>query len=156
MSAFREGAFMRNLPQVINRKAADWKDDGWPSVKVTKNGATYVFRHDTDYRCEDCWKWLPDTEQCLEFRPQDVVKAHGYCSYWSFGEPGMIDAEPTGSYLPEELGYSEDPHGTQCHRCIYKNPGDDTYCHRVDESSPGDTPGQIHPNGCCANQEPRE
>jgi hypothetical protein len=137
---------MANLPPAP--AAAEFEEDrGWPQVKVTKTGATYVFRLGTDYRCVDCWKWLPNVTGCMEMPGANgLVTENHYCTYWS----------PRGGFTPEELGLSDDPNGTQCHRCIYKNPGDDKYCHRVDESTPGDTPGQIHPNACCAHQEPRE
>ena len=126
----------------------------WPDVRVTKIGAGYVFVLDTYYRCRDCWKYLPRSFQCAEMRGVYNIQPHGYCIYWAYGEPA--EQPIMGCFTPEELGYGEDPHGTGCHRCIFFDLESQRRCARVDENSSGDTPGMIHPEACCAHQEPRE
>lgn len=119
--------------------------------KVTKVGAGYVHRPNTEYRCKDCLLFIPGSQQCALFRPQDVVKASGTCIYWANGTP-MMGIKPQGAYTPKEAGYTEASNGTLCRRCRFF---DGPYCKKVDEKSPGDDPGKIHPEACCANQEPK-
>lgn len=120
--------------------------------KVTKVGAGYVHHAGSDYRCRECWKFIPATNQCAEFRSQDTAKPHGTCTYWAFGKP-VAGLKPSGAFTPAELGYTEDPNGTKCIRCKYFD--SKGYCQKVDESSPGDDPGKITPGACCANQTPK-
>ena len=122
------------------------------SKKIPKVAVGYVYRPGVDYRCRECWKHIPATQQCAELRPQDTARPNGYCIVWAFGipRPGLV---PTSAYTPEEVGYGEKVNGTKCHRCgNFVTPD---RCKRVDENSPGDTPGEINYDACCQAQWPR-
>lgn len=122
------------------------------TTKIPKVAVGYVYRYGTDYRCKDCWKFIPKTQQCAEYGKTDTARANGYCILWAFGtpKPGLV---PTGAYTPLETGYGEKVNGTKCYRCGNFIQGD--LCKRVDEKSPGDTPGKIDPNACCQAQYPK-
>jgi hypothetical protein len=113
-------------------------------VHISKVGAGYVYRKDTDYRCADCWKFIPQTERCVEFGPGKRVLATGYCINWSPGERVHF-LPPMGSYQSAQLGYGEDPRGTKCGRCKHFDGLD--ACEIVE--------GRIDRDACCNNQEPR-
>lgn len=119
--------------------------------KIAKAIVVYVHIPDTDYRCSDCWKFIPETLRCAELGLSDVVLPQGYCELWSYGSP-IPGLQPLGCYRPEQVGYGEDPRGTKCRRCVNYDNG---YCKVVDEASAGDDPGRIDPNACCNAQEPR-
>src|SRR6185295_7691300 len=126
--------------------------------KVTKTGAGYVLIAQTDYRCRDCWKFLPDhalTEpsgRCAELGPDDVVKPNGYCTLWSYGNPQAAGTslKPSRAWEPHEVGYGEDLNGTKCGRCEYFLASDARgltgACEKVR--------GGINAKACCNNQEP--
>lgn len=122
------------------------------SGKITKVGAGYLHVLETDYRCSDCWKFIPETSRCAELGISDVVRPNGYCTMFSYGSP-VPGLQPWGSYRPEQVGYGELPDGTRCKNCEYFSVIGD--CKIVDKNSIGDDPGMITSNGCCANQEPR-
>lgn len=123
-------------------------------MKVSKLGAGYVKRDGTDYRCIDCWKFIPETERCAEAHEHETARPFGSCINWAQG-PAVPGLKPRGAYTLEELGYTEDRNGTKCKRCRFYDIEAKNYCHVVDENSEGDTPGIIDPNACCDNQEPR-
>ena len=113
-------------------------------VKITKIGAGYVERQGTDYRCSDCWIFIPDKQRCGTFGANDVVKPSGYCVYWEFGKP-LVGIRPMNSYTPAQAGYGEKVNGTKCQRC--KHSDGKGNCEIVE--------GPIKPNGCCNNQSPK-
>lgn len=112
---------------------------------IDKVGAGYVERVATDYRCRDCWKYIPATRRCAELGRNDVVSPNGYCILWAEGRQAQ-HLEPHGSYTKSEVGYGEDPNGTLCRRCEYFD--GHSSCKIVE--------GTISPHGCCDNQEPED
>jgi hypothetical protein len=121
-------------------------------AKVTKEGAGYIHRDGTDYRCRDCVLFIPKSKRCAIHRNEDLIQPNGYCTQWAEGkpQPGLV---PLGCYTPKETGYGELRNGTKCVRCVFFNGSND--CKRVNKDSSGDDPGSINPNACCANQQPR-
>lgn len=115
-------------------------------IKATKSEAGYLYIPGIDYRCDDCWKFLRKPLQCAEFSKEDLVRAEGYCKYFGYGDPPH-GLRPQGSYTPEQALYGELDDGTLCRNCEHFSGKDD--CRRVKKDSPGDTPGIIHPDGCC-------
>lgn len=113
-------------------------------VKISKVGAGYVHVPRTEYRCRDCWKFLPKLHRCAEITTGERIESHGYCILWSKGgpDPGL---NVRGHYTAAEVGYGTLVAGTLCRRCTHFN-GKDA-CEIVR--------GRIDPQGCCDNQEPR-
>ena len=113
-------------------------------VRISKVGAGYVYRKGTEYRCKDCWKYLPKFERCQELSDSAVVKPNGYCILWSEGKPDN-DGWVSGAYTPAEVGYGEKTNGTLCRRCEHFDGA--SKCELVE--------GVILPGACCDNQEPK-
>lgn len=113
-------------------------------IKISKVGAGYIEQEGTDFRCRDCWKFIPASRQCAEMRVDDRVKPNGYCTMWAYGSP-QSGLRPSGAYTPEEIGYGELKNGTKCERCTHYE--GDGKCEIVD----GVIEDEI---GCCANQKP--
>lgn len=122
-------------------------------VKISKVGAGYVYVPRADYRCRECWKYVPNHEHgncmeisgnCMEIRSGVVIKPEGYCILWSKGDP--FGADPgSGPYRAEQVGYGESRNGTTCARC--KHFDGTSRCEIVE--------GTVAPGGCCNNQEPK-
>lgn len=112
-------------------------------VQISKVGAGYVYRKGTDYRCKDCWKFMPMRQRCAEMSLIDVVLKNGYCTMWSEGP--AHSGSMYGSYTKEQVGYGEDPKGTKCGRCKHFDGRD--ACEIVQ--------GKIDKDACCNNQEPK-
>jgi hypothetical protein len=111
--------------------------------KISKVGAGYVFRPGTEYRCKDCWKFIPGSEQCAEIASIREIKPGGYCILWSKGEPRH--QQVFGNYTVEEVGYGELPNGTLCRRCEHFDGAHS--CEIVE--------GEIKHGACCDNQQPK-
>jgi hypothetical protein len=119
---------------------------------VTKVGAGYIHIQGTDYRCSDCSLFIPGTRRCAAHGKNDLIRANGYCIEFLYGAPNN-DLVPIGSVTKLQSGYGEDVDGTKCYRCRFFN--GKIECSKVDRNSPGDNPGKIHPDACCANQQPK-
>lgn len=120
--------------------------------QITKTDAGYVHRDGVDYRCRECWKFLPSQNACASLQLTDTVRANGTCILWEIGppRPGLM---PLGCFEKDQVGYTENPNGTKCYRCVMFLPSG--ACMRVDKNSPGDDPKRIDRNGCCNSQSPR-
>lgn len=125
-----------------------------PSKKISKVSVGYIHRRGSDYRCRECLLFIPDSERCFIHGPGIEIKSNGYCIYWVKGQP-FPGLTPKGSVSKKESGYGEDPNGTTCQKCEYFL-SDKADCQVVDKDSDGDDPGSIHPDACCANQDPKE
>jgi hypothetical protein len=111
--------------------------------KISKVGAGYVERRGSDYRCRECWLFIPGKQRCATLGQADVVRPNGYCIYWEKGTP-QAGLKPMGSYTKLEAGYGELPNGTLCRRCE----------HFDGRSACSIVAGTIAAGGCCNNQEP--
>ena len=122
--------------------------------KISKAEAGYQFHPDSEYVCGSCvlLKDLPQKKNgCAWFGPAVKVSAtSGACNYFSHGHPGdqMFDVPWFSLFTPIELGYLENKPGFGCKRCEHADLLRHD-CSEVDKDSPGDTPGEIHPGGCC-------
>ena len=116
-------------------------------AKITKVGAGYVYREGAEYRCDECWKFIPSRGKCAEIRSMRIIRPNGYCIQWSKGKPGRV-SEVYGDYAPEEVGYGEKPEGTLCRRCDHFD--GTNRCEVVGKNDP-----EIKPGACCDNQEPK-
>ena len=120
--------------------------------KVSKADALYIHIAGTQYKCEDCTKFIPATDstegKCLEFSKADTVSAKGYCGLWSYGN-GIVNVTPRGSWEPYETGYGENPRGTKCVNCVHF-----TASGQSGSGSCDVVKGVVHRNGCCNLQTP--
>jgi len=117
---------------------------------VSKARACYQFHPDTEYTCKSCvmLKNLGrNGHGCAYFGPSDPVSADsGGCNYFAHGAGFNIPW--LNLFTKEELGYMENRQGFSCKRCEYIDLQGHA-CEKVDAKSAGDTPGEIHPGGCC-------
>lgn len=128
------------LPPVIN--------------KIGRVEAGYLYIQGTDYRCSDCWCFIPGKAGsdglCQQFSKDDIVSPHGYCNMFAYGNP-VANAIPRKAYTPDEVGYGEDSRGTKCVRCR----------HFMSTGSSGAgvcevVEGSVKTGACCNSQEPPE
>ena len=115
--------------------------------KVSKEAVLYVFRPEGNVTCGMC-VFRKDFTKCAILN--DAVASYGSCGFYIHGD--VNDANPKmpwiGTVTKEEAGYIENKTGFQCKRCEEWIPNTRD-CKKVDKLSAGDTPGEIHPNGCC-------
>lgn len=119
--------------------------------KWTKEAALYVYRPETNYRCDECVFSKMKSTKCALYGPLEDIKAEGSCGLWIHMDPGseLADKVPYLSLVTKlETGYVESKTGFSCKRCEYFLPGKQD-CKKVRKDSPGDTLGIIDPNACC-------
>jgi len=120
-------------------------------LKVSKQGALYIHRTNTDYRCKDCIMFIPSMERCWIHSDIQVIKPNGTCGYFVKGKP-QPNLKPLSLVSAKESGYIEFKSEGGCDGCEYFS-SFKRDCQVVDKDSPGDDPGEIHPKACCANFE---
>ena len=122
-------------------------------IHISKASAGYQVHYEADYTCGECV--FAKGTGCAFFGPGETISlTKGGCNYYTHGEPGEIKIPWLGMFTKDQLGYVENKNGFSCKRCEYFD-YECNLCNKgVDPNSPGDTPGLIHPNGCCDFQEP--
>lgn len=142
-----EAALQRRLPEIIDWPQQEVEEHGEETTgKIAKQAVLYIHKEGTEYTCGDCAMFLAELERCNIHGREDVIRAHGSCGFFIFGQP--MGGEPRGEVTPLQSGYTEAPNGFSCKRCEYFL-ADQMDCRKVDRYSEGDDPGDIHPDGCC-------
>jgi len=116
--------------------------------KIPKEAVLYIFRPEVNITCGKCV--FVKKSQCAVFGPSESISPErGSCGFYIHGDLGEAKEMPWIGFITKvEAGYAENTNGFQCKRCEYfDSPKLD--CEKVDKDSDGDTPGVIHPNGCC-------
>lgn len=120
-------------------------------VKDPKESVSYLYRPETQYRCDECVFAKIKSTKCALYGPLEDIKPQGSCNYWLHMDPGseLADKVPYLSLVTKvESGYTENKTGFSCKRCEYFLPGQQD-CKKVRKDSPGDTLGIISPDACC-------
>lgn len=134
------------IKQIEKRKMTPEDKEKWP-----KQAALYVYRPETQYKCEECVFAKLKSTKCALYGPTENIKPEGSCSMWMHMDPGSKVAEeiPYLSLVTKlETGYVENKTGFSCKRCEYFSANKQD-CSKVRKDSPGDTIGSIDPNACC-------
>jgi len=118
----------------------------WP-----KEAALYVYRPETQYKCEECVFAKVKSTKCALYGPLEDIKPEGSCGLWIHMDPEseLSDKIPYLSLVTKlETGYTESKNGFSCKRCEYFLSGKQD-CKKVRKDSPGDTFGIISGDACC-------
>jgi hypothetical protein len=129
--------------------------------KIAKESVLYIFKPETQTTCDVCVfskdKNNPDsTKKCKLLGPTTEIKAYGSCGMWSHMDPSKEktpEVPMLGIFTKLQVGYYENKQGFTCKRCEYFD-YEKNDCYKVDKDSEGDTPGMVHPDGCCNNWSP--
>lgn len=139
------------LKQIQKRQMSPEEKDKWP-----KEAALYVYRPETNYRCDECVFSKVKSTKCALYGPLEDIKPEGSCGMWMHMDPGseLADKIPyLGLVTKLETGYTENKTGFSCKRCEYFSPSKQD-CAKVRKDSPGDTLGIIDANACCDRWSP--
>lgn len=134
------------VKQIQKKQMTPEEKEKWP-----KEAALYVYRPETQYRCDECVFSKVKATKCAIYGPLEDIKPEGSCGVWMHMDPGseLADKVPYLGLLTKlETGYTENKTGFSCKRCEYFNPSK-LDCKKVRKESPGDTLGIIDPNACC-------
>lgn len=125
-------------------------------MKITKAEAGYLSRSGTEFTCGDCCflKSLSGGAWgCAYFgHSESISRDTGSCNRFALGKRGT-ELPFLDNFTKLELGYTENPTGFGCKRCVSFSI-EKRDCKRVDKDSPGDTPEEIATTGCCDLQTP--
>lgn len=134
------------IKQIEKKKMTPEEKEKWP-----KQAAGYIYRPETQYRCDECVFAKAKSTKCGIYGPLEDIKPEGSCNLWLHMDPGaeLADKVPYLSLATKlETGYAENKNGFSCKRCEYFIPGKQD-CKKVRKDSAGDTLGIIDPNACC-------
>lgn len=116
------------------------------SHKMSKESVLYIYRPEVNMTCQYCI--FVEGKKCKIFGPDtDISPTTGTCGFFIHAHENK-DIPYMGLITKDEAGYEENKTGFQCKRCHEFICGK-MDCEKVDKDSRGDTPGLIHPNGCC-------
>jgi len=134
------------VSQIQKKGMAPEDKEKWP-----KEAALYVYRPETNYRCDECIFSKVKSTKCAIYGPLENIKLEGSCGMWMHMDPGseLADKIPyLGLATKLETGYTENKTGFSCKRCEYFLPNKQD-CKKVRKDSPGDNLGIIDANACC-------
>lgn len=139
---------MTDLVKQIQQKQEEKKKE---EAKFPKESVLYMYRPETQYRCDECVFAKEDSTKCAVFGAGESIKPYGSCGYFLHMNPDSKKAKEIpylGLATKIESGYDENKTGFSCKRCEYFLVGKND-CKKVRKDSEGDTPGTIDPNACC-------
>jgi hypothetical protein len=152
---------MNSDPKLINKITRILSEEAKETKKIPKEAVLYIFRPEVNITCQKCVfikggdkAKNKDGDKCAVLGPTETISAKtGSCGFYIHGDLGEAGEVPWIGFITKpEAGYFENKTGFQCKRCEYfdfklKD------CEKVDKDSEGDTPGMIHPDGCCNHWE---
>lgn len=122
-------------------------------AKISKSAAGYVHFDNTNYHCDECFKFEPNhgKRDCAEVG--GAISPDGGCNTFVAGPANQtIPVRIPRKLSQQEAGYMVNKAGFACKRCEYFL-RDNWDCRKVDKDSDGKDRGVIHPEGCCNNWE---